>query len=333
MTPMKRNILSIVVLSYNRPEQIRRILERLSSADCRGFDLIVKDDCSPRQSVIKAITESFNRDVSFDVVFYANKENLGYDKNLYDAFNITSSDYVFLLSDDDYVEGAHLEALLDILKIGDNAVYFTPYYSGNTVNRCGLSNYSPKKFYNVIYNSILFSGLIFRRRDVLALECDKTFLSNCIYTQVYLASVLIYHEKKFGMAPIGLLHLGGDGENFFGKNQSATNKEVLQDRESIIANLNYQSFLIKVVKKISDKTNRYIYTSFLKQYNKRLVSYAFRARIAGDEKFCEFVSYLSECNRDIPFYVRASFIPIKMLPVQFIRVTHKFFLRYLRRSG
>ena len=67
----------------------------------------------------------------------------------------------------------------------------------------------------------LISGLIFERKTVLSLNIDSKFLSNCIYSQVYLASKIIYNQAEYGFAPKGLLYVGGDGENFFGKSIGA----------------------------------------------------------------------------------------------------------------
>jgi len=63
------------------------------------------------------------------------KINLGYDRNLIDAFNIVDSEYVFLLSDDDYVVGDKIADLLQMLEKREFNVYFTPYTRDDGVNR------------------------------------------------------------------------------------------------------------------------------------------------------------------------------------------------------
>ena len=112
---------------------------------------------------------------------------------------------------------------------------------------------------------------------VLDLKKDVNFLSDCIYTQVYLASKIIYNEKKFGFMNSDLLMLGGDGENFFGKNPSATNSEDLANRQHFLSNLRYQNFLIKV----------HSVSTFLK---------IFPEKIPGRDEFCNESAFYAIAN-------------------------------------
>ncbi|MGL6419288.1 glycosyltransferase [Aeromonas allosaccharophila] len=297
--------MSIVVLSYNRPQQIKRILENFTGTNNTDINIIIKDDVSPKANEIKEIVYEYRKKLAIDLVYHSNTENLGYDKNLLDAFNITNSEYIFLLSDDDYVSGSEINKLIAVIYEKKQKLYFTPYtdHSINVVNRTFDYSYkehvSLSEFPEIIYNSILFSGLIFHRETVLQLRLDRDFLSNCIYTQVYLAVSIIYKTRSYGAIPSGILHLGGDGENYFGKNSSARNSDVLSDRNKISSNLNYQKFLLAVVMKLSLSTDPMINELFLKEYRKRLISYGLRARSYGLSIYLDFIrAYL---NSKLPF--------------------------------
>ena len=52
-------LLSIVVLSYNRPEQIERILKNFIDFKDDRVQLIIKDDVSPRFSEIERIVNDY----------------------------------------------------------------------------------------------------------------------------------------------------------------------------------------------------------------------------------------------------------------------------------
>ena len=52
-------LLSIVVLSYNRPDQIRRILDNLIGVMSDDFNIIIKDDVSPLASEINSIVAEY----------------------------------------------------------------------------------------------------------------------------------------------------------------------------------------------------------------------------------------------------------------------------------
>lgn len=326
-------LLSIVVLSYNRPDQIKRILENFVDTPAGDFELVVKDDRSPRQLEIEEIVNHYKNKLQISLRLHKNESNLGYDRNLIDAFSVANAEYVFLLSDDDYVKGRSVGKLLCLLGERQYDIYFTPYTKDGVVNRAPPKNGRFSSFAHLIYNSILFSGLIFRRSRVVYLEKDMDFLANCIYSQVYLSSLIIFETDSYGFAPSGVLILGGDGENFFGKNASATNRRLLEDRAHISADLNYQAFLLRVVRKVSQKTSGKIAKEFAAEYKKRLISYGLRARSEG---FRTYVSFLrSYINSDIPFYYLPvfSFLMALFVPKVFAQFINRLGRRTLRVSG
>lgn len=332
-------LISIVVLSYNRPQQIERILKGLVGVRSMDINLIIKDDRSPKTNEIKSLVDRYRDNVAIELVYHCNANNLGYDRNLLDAFNITDSEYVFLLSDDDYICGDKLEHLISVVQQRKQKLYFTPYtdHSLNLVNRKfdGVFDVEVKlsDFSNIIYNSILFSGLIFHRETVLKLNLDRDFLSNCIYTQVYLAGCIIYETMSYGVIPDGVLHLGGDGENYFGKNPSAINSDILSNRKHVSSNLNYQLFLLTVVKRLSLSTDPKINDYFLKEYKKRLISYGLRARSYGLKSYLDFIrTYL---NSKLPFFILPfiSFVLVTIIPGKLSMVINSTAKRIFRHAG
>lgn len=332
-------LMSIVVLSYNRPQQIKRILEHFISVKNVDLNIIIKDDVSPKAHEIKEIVDEYKEKLAIDLIYHSNTENLGYDRNLLDAFTITKSEYIFLLSDDDYVSGCEINRLISAIYEKKQKLYFTPYtdHSINVVNRKFDFSYkedvSLSEFPEIIYNSILFSGLIFHRETVLQLSLDRDFLSNCIYTQVYLAVSIIYKTRSYGTIPDGILHLGGDGENYFGKNSSAKNSDVLSDRNKISSNLNYQVFLLNVINKLSLSTDPIINYLFLKEYKKRLISYGLRARSYGLSIYIDFMR--EYFNSKLPFFIvpSSAFIFVTFLPRKFAGKINSIARNLLRHAG
>ena len=326
-------LLTIVVLSYNRPDQVRRILTSLTGFSSPDFSLVVKDDVSPLQERIVAVVNDCSRSLSFPVSIHCNKSNLGYDKNLLDAFEIVHSKYLMLLSDDDYLDGGSLGKLITELQRREHMLYFTPYLERGTLRRTQNSGYSLNKFSDVIYNSILFSGLVFDVDSVRRLNLDRDFLSNCIYTQVYLAGRIVFQEGAFGFLPSGVLKLGGDGENFFGLNQSATNSDLLSNRKKITSNLIYQRFLLRVVDAIADDTDPLVAASFSREYRKRLLAYGLRVRAEGFRPYACFVKeFLKGASlRFIDLFFL--FFTVVFIPKSIARGIYEFGVRRFRRAG
>jgi len=332
-------LLSIVILSYNRPLQLERILCKFENIENGRFNIIIKDDVSPLINEIEQVYKKYRDKLAVEVRLYNNELNLGYDKNLISSFDITESEYVFLLSDDDYIEGREMERLISVLSKREEKFYFTPYTDklSGVINRVFSESIDHNEtlidFSSVIYNSILFSGLIYHRKTVLGLNLDRAFLSNCIYTQVYLAAIIIYNTKSFGVVPSGVLFLGGDGDSFFGKNESAKNSELLTDRNKLTSNLNYQPFLLSVVDKIASMTNPDIRRLFLKEYKKRLISYGLRARSHGLKSYLVFLKAYMKSN--IPFFIIpfSFYMTFFLIAAKWAKKINDFGIKKSRHSG
>lgn len=326
-------LLSIVVLSYNRPGQIKRILDNFLGTPRGDFELVLKDDGSPRFQEIEDLVYQYQDKLQVALRLHKNETNLGYDRNLIDAFSIVGSEYVFLLSDDDYVVGDKIADLLQMLGKREFDVYFTPYTRDDAVNRLPPKEGRFENFAHLIYNSILFSGLIFRRDRVLNLDKDVEFLANCIYSQVYLSSLIIFETDSYGFSPSGVLMLGGDGENFFGKNEAATERTLLENREHVAADLNYQAFLLRVIRKIALRTSIKIENDFIGEYKRRLISYGLRARSVSLSTYLSF--FRSYCKSEIPFYPLPAFffLTFFFMPKSVAKFINTQGRRSLRRSG
>lgn len=326
-------LLSIVILSYNRPKQLGRILDRFVGFYDERISLVIKDDRSPRLDEIQGLFDEYKHKIDIEFDLYTNDVNLGYDLNLWDSFFTLDSDYIFLLSDDDYVETKYLSALLDQLKTTYFKFYFTPFTIRTKVYRDDFTNYSADNFGDFIYGSILFSGLIFNRQSVKNLSLSKEIIVNCIYSQVIMASLLIYENKGFGIAPSGILFVGGDGENYFGKNNSATDSFNLSDRSLIYSDLKYQKYLVNAVKIISSKTEVVVFTSFLAQYNLRLFGYILRARSSGMINYIHFTrAFLKSHVSSFYFHILFLFL-VFFLPAFIAKRIYLFGLAYIRKSS
>ncbi len=326
-------LLSIVVLSYNRPKQIERILENFLGVNSADFNIVIKDDLSPLRVEIAEVVERYAQTLNIDVIFHTNEKNMGYDMNLINSFEVVESEYVFLLSDDDYIDGSKLISLLTILKERKFSFYFTPYTENRVIKRLTSPDYDINRFSEIVYNSILFSGLIFRRSAVATLDLNLDFLSNCIYSQVFIASLLVYKEQAFGVMPDSILHLGGDGENYFGKNSSAKNSELLSERGQIASDLNYQIFLLRVVDEIAKNTSPLVKHSFMREYRRRLIGYGFKARSHGLLSYARFVKTYCSNGMRVRLLTLALFLMITIVPAVLSKQIYGAGVRLLRKSG
>jgi len=325
-------LLSIVVLSYNRPIQLRRILDHFIGFADNRVKLIIKDDQSPNFDEIEKIFNFYRNQIEIECELYRNNRNMGYDLNLWSSFWSFNSDYIFLLSDDDYIKTEFLSLLLDELTLKKYKFYFTPFIYNGVIGRHKIDMYDKKRFSEIIYNSILFSGLIFECNAVRNIEISKVEIENSIYSQVILSSILIFKTEGYGIVRSGILYVGRDGENYFGKNPSTIEKDKLSDRTLITSNLHYQKYLLSAVVKIASHTESNIYHLFLKEYKKRLIGYMLKSRALGIKTYLRFMdSFLKSHTSRYRLHLVLLFI-FCLYPASVSRLFYNIGLKYLRKD-
>ena len=265
--------LEIAILAYNRPDELLRALESLSQCNDARVVVSVYEDCSPSQDRICEVVEAFSD--SMPVSFFPAPSNLGYDRNLRRAVLSGESDYVLLLSDDDYIDPAFLPCFIDHLFANEPDVVLSTFKKRGQLYRRG-DHYAGEYSHHVLYDSVLFSGICFRR-DALALsEQEWQCLSTSIYSQVYLAARTWSTGSGYFDKP--LIIAGEDGANFFGHNESASDQADLVDRSTPMANLSYQVRFQKVALLVLQGAHPAIEKSYIRSFSVRLVAHFIRVR-------------------------------------------------------
>lgn len=326
-------ILTVGIISYNRPLQLLRTLKSLLPLPL-DVEVIICDDKSPKISEIKnSINEILYSNKN--VHFIQNEINIGYDKNVFNVIERSNSDYVLLLGDDDYLETNALENLQRFLINTNNfKCGFLRFksVSDNKYNRFNLTD----KYYDksivksngsFIYNSILFSGLIFNKTSIINHKEILVKYFNSIYIQV--AIFLLLHSKygSYGISGPGII-IGGDGESGFGFNDASSNIDAdLKDRTSIISNLAYHKRLFDVVKKVKVDIDQEIMDPFIFEYKIRCIKAIFIARKYGRKYLKNYWKSLKKISINgiwmiTPFYLIIYISPLFILnwPIGMIEV-------------
>ena len=326
------NKLTVGIISYNRPVQLLRTLKSLLPLPL-DVEVIICDDKSPRIiEITNSISEILNNK---NIHFIQNEINIGYDKNVFNVIERSNTENVLLLGDDDYLETNALENLLRFLS---NTKNFKCGYlrfkgdSDNKYNRFNLTDkYNDKAIIksngNYLFNSILFSGLIFNKTETINNREILLKYFNSIYIQV--AIFLLLHSKfgSYGISGPGII-IGGDGESGFGFNDASSNIDAdLKDRTSIISNLTYHKRLFDVVKKMEEDICLEISSPFIFEYKIRSVKAIYIARKHGRKYLSNYWKSLKKININglwmiAPFYLIIYLSPLFLLkwPIIIIEV-------------
>lgn len=298
-------LLTVGILSYNRPKQLYRCLKSLLPLP-NDVNVIVYDDCSPKLDSITKKICGILKD-NGNITFTSNKNNVGYDVNLLNCIVSSNGKYVLLMSDDDWLESGALLNIRNTLYKQTVSVAFVRYCetnrlnddNGNNIKRTYSRNFNSLVYFkpgsividgSLLYNSILFSGLIFNRSLVCSLADNFHVYYNSIYIQVALFAIISNEYGSMFISGPGVV-VGSDGDNGFGSNLASEHDGDLSDRSTIHSNLKFNRRLINLVNELSKLFGDKYLLSFYKEFNLRNFS---GMRYARNMSRSSLVSYWVE---------------------------------------
>jgi GT2 family glycosyltransferase len=136
MNDIQKNILSIVIVTWNSEEDIAECLGSIYNEDYDESKLkvetIVVDNKSADNSV--AVIESFMKIFPHNVKLVNNTENFGYTKGCNQGVKIASGDFVLLLNPDTQIQKDALSKMADFLKLRSDVGAVAPQlYTRNRI--------------------------------------------------------------------------------------------------------------------------------------------------------------------------------------------------------
>lgn len=287
MTP----ILTVGITSYKRINELVRCINSIQTKYSNEIEILVSEDKSPLSHEIEETVKNIKS--NYTLKFTSNEVNLGYDMNLGEIIKKANGKYILYMSDDDAVYDGFLDILIPFLqKENEVGVLYGPFIYTETGHkdrvrsskdfRIPASEQNAAKY---IYDSILFSGLIFRKDFIR--DFDSSRFKNHNYFQVYLfLQMLLKHGGYYFSTPSVLCI--GDGENAYGLSESSGGNPLLANRKSVKSNLEFNKSLIKVIKMFDEDEKTKILDSFAIKYSIHTISGLSIAREEGLEYFKEY---------------------------------------------
>ena len=281
----KARVLSICITSYNRVGELERCLKSIDCKEADEIEVVVSEDCSPMRENIRQVVADYAKCCPYKVVFNANEQNLGYDRNLYKLSSLASGEFIMYLSDDDRLFSGKFDEVLTCVKKQRPALAYSAFWFGT----CGEKK-EVRRMYDHshiipagelsagkrVYDSILFSGLIFKKE--LVLDIDPSRFVNSNFFQVYLFLDIIYRHGGYYQNAL-LIDCVSDGENAFGRvASSGVQNELLADRDSVFSKLEFQKGLMKVIRMFDADHGTNVFKLFSKEYSLRSFSGLYIAR-------------------------------------------------------
>lgn len=318
-------VITIGITSYKRINELVRCISSIKTQYDQDVEILVSEDRSPLSEELRKKTEELAQTRRYHLRFTRNERNLGYDKNLGAIIEKAQGDYIFFLSDDDAIYGDFLDELIPFLKQGTDAgVLYAPFIhsaSGLRDRVRGERNFpiaaGEKNAARYIYDSILFSGLIFRKEYIEKFDAER--FRNLNFYQVYLFLQMI---KKYGgyyfSNPSVIFY--GDGENAFGLSESGKETPELADRENVKTSLAFHKLLIKVIRMFDEDEGTSIFDSFERQYSIHSYTLLSYARREGKKYFREYWKMMNELDIKLHPISRVYYFSLLMLGKRMDRI-------------
>lgn len=227
MSPPK---LSVCIPAYNRPEEIRSLLDSISGQDpAVDWDVVICEDKSPRGPEIEEVAASFARKhPGLRLRYYTNERNVGYDANLRLLLDRATGDYCLFMGDDDLLApgalrtiakalghpgtGFVLRAWESIDKETGRRIEEYRYFPGDRIFLPGVD--SVAAFYR---RSVFISGLTVHREAARKHHTDR-FDGSLLY-QLYLAGKILAKWNGYYVSEVVAIRRLG-GEHFFGSSET-----------------------------------------------------------------------------------------------------------------
>ena len=131
---MKKRLLSILIPTYNRQNELLKNIELLSQyirkLNCQELvEIIISDNYSNDNTV--SITEKYiSRNKDINIQLYKHSRNSGLERNVIFVLSKSNAKYVMYLGDDDYLKQEYLEYIIDEITHNDNITCVVPSFVG-----------------------------------------------------------------------------------------------------------------------------------------------------------------------------------------------------------
>ena len=297
---MQNKLVSVCIPSYNRPDELYRLLQSIDSQHKEKFEIIICEDKSPKRKEIYEIVHKFISQTSYEVKYYENSINLGYDRNIKELARKASGDFIVYMGDDDTFIPDSFDKLMLFLeenhKIGyvlkshqyifkDGRIEKFRYFDGNQFFEAGEDTYI-----ELFRKSVFISGFTINRNYVKDLLIDD--FDGALLFQLYLlAEVAINYECAY--FDTLLTQAKEEGIPFFGNSESE--KDLYTPGTITIENsLNFLKGFFKITSFIDEKysfnSTQKIKTDMSKYFYPSLA-------IQREKGLKEFLRYTKELNK------------------------------------
>ncbi len=192
-----RPALSICIPSYNRPQELLRLLHSIDSKRGDQIEIVIAEDYAPKRAEVCDCVDEYKRNTAYRVKYIENEANLGYDHNIRRVADMATGEWVMFMGDDDLYIPGNLDRFIDfLLKHKDLGYvlrrYMVNYADGRTEeyrydNKDVFLQAGTDSYVEFFRRSVFISGFTFQKdcfADYGCTDYDGTLLFQ-LYIEAY----------------------------------------------------------------------------------------------------------------------------------------------------
>ena len=106
-----KNILTVLIPTYNRKKHLFETLEALQNQTILDFDIVISDNAS-NYSIEEELLPLLSKEIVNKIIIYHRPYNIGGDSNIAGLFSLCNTKWAWLLGDDDKIKSNAIEIIL-----------------------------------------------------------------------------------------------------------------------------------------------------------------------------------------------------------------------------
>lgn len=183
---MEYKNLDVFVLTYNRAEYLKIMLDSLCTQTATGFNIKVLNNCST-DNTIEVVNDIQKKHPERNIQIITNEKNLGNAGNFKRSQELANNEYTAIFHDDDAIHPEYIETAMEIFKDNPDVVMCTS-------SARALYNVSNKDW-DILYKDYY----IFKKNKGIYFQLlinRPNFASNIYKTDIY--KKIFYEDEKYG---------------------------------------------------------------------------------------------------------------------------------------
>ena len=313
---MKSTFLSICIPSYNRPNELIRLLRSLPKDVYNDIEVVISEDKSPKRTEINIAVQKFKlSNPDLKIIYSENESNLGYDLNLKELIKKASGEFIMFMGDDDTFIKTNLSKYIDFLKDNTEVGYILRRYTiiDSNNKKENFRYFDSNKFFNsgldsmlvMLRRSVFISGFCFKREYVKDFFNTDYFAGTLLYQLFLCAELCLKHNSAYCDIHITEMNENQRGLPEFGNSNSE--RELYNPGTITIQNsINFVKSFLVITRYIDDKYKVESTNKFLLNFSKYSYPVLSIQRHKGIKEFARYKKELLKeipLNKSIHFYI------------------------------